>query len=85
MDENATHKGSVDNLLGGEASWTDREDKPFGQWYNGLNEYDGLKRMYTTYRDVTPTTPPTFIGVSTYDKTVPVVSSVKFYQALVRH
>ncbi len=83
MDEKATHQGSVDNLLGGEASWTGREDKTFTLWYNGLNEYDGLKRMYTTCHDVTPTTPPTFIGVSTYDHTVPVTSSVKFYQALV--
>jgi acetyl esterase/lipase len=85
MDEKATHQGSIDNLIGSEESWTKREDKNFGQWYNGLNEYDSLKRMYTTYRDVTPTTPPTFIGVSTYDKTVPVISSIKFYQALVRN
>ena len=85
MDEKATHQGSIDNLIGSEESWTKREDKNFGQWYNGMNEYDSLKRMYTTYRDVTPTTPPTFIGVSTYDKTVPVISSIKFYQALVRN
>ena len=85
MDEKATHQGSVDNLLGSEGSWTGREDKTFARWYNGLNEYDGLKRMYTTYHDVTPTTPPTFIGVSTYDNIVPAASSVKFYQALVRN
>lgn len=85
MDESATHQGSVDNLLGSKDFWKERENKPFGEWYDGLYEYEGLRKMYTTYRDVTPTTPPTFIGVSTYDETVPVTSSVKFYQALVRN
>ena len=85
MDESATHKGTVENLLGSEASWKERESKPFQEWYDGLSEYSDLRREYTTWRSVTPTTPPTFIGVSTYDKTVPVISSIKFYQALVRN
>lgn len=85
MDEEATNHGTVNNLLGHAKDWAERENRTFAQWYDGLSEYEGLKKRYTTYRNVTPTTPPTFIGVSAYDRTVPVTSSVKYYQALVRN
>lgn len=85
MDEEATHHGTVNNLLGHAKHWAEREGVTFAQWYDGQSEYEGLKKRYTTYRNVTPTTPPTFIGVSAYDRTVPVTSSVKYYQALVRN
>lgn len=85
MDESATHQGSIDNLLGSDAAWAERERKAFTEWYDDQSEYEALRRKYTTSRDVTPTTPPTFIGVSSYDDIVPVTSSVKFYQALVRN
>ena len=83
MDDKETHKGSVDELLGKDTDWAARESKTFSQWYDGLSEYEALKRKYTTYRDVTPTTPPTFLALSSTDDIVPVKSSVKFYQALV--
>lgn len=85
MDEKATHQGSVNGLLGNADDWAKRENKTFTEWYDDQSEYGSLKRKYTTYRDVTPTTPPTFIGVSSYDDIVPVTSSVKFYQSLVKN
>lgn len=85
MDEKDTHQGSVNCLLGYAEDWAKRDNKTFNEWYEGQSEYDGLRKKYTTWRDVTPATPPTFIGVSTYDDIVPVTSSVKFYQALVKN
>lgn len=85
MDDKATHQGSVDELLGKAENWAGREDKTFAEWYEGQSWYENLKKEYSTYRNVTPTTPPTFIGVSSFDDIVPVKSSVKFYQTLVRN
>ena len=85
MDDKETHKGSVDELLGKDEDWAAREGKPFVQWYDGQSEYEALRRKYTTYRDVTPTTPPTFLALSSTDNIVPVKSSIKYYQALVKN
>lgn len=85
MHKGITHQGTHDNLLGRDVIETNRNAYSFEQWYDNRMERSELEDMYSTHRDVTASTPPTFIGVSTDDKTVPVGNSVLFYKALVEH
>jgi acetyl esterase/lipase len=51
----------------------------------GKHPDPALVLAYSNERQVTPRTPPTFIVHAEDDKTVPVMNSLNFYEALVRH
>ncbi|MGV3539874.1 MAG: alpha/beta hydrolase [Rufibacter sp.] len=51
----------------------------------GQNPSPEQARLYSNHLQVTAQTPPTFLVHATDDKTVPVLNSVVFYQALVQH
>jgi acetyl esterase/lipase len=51
----------------------------------GKHPDSALVLAYSNERQVTPRTPPTFIVHAEDDKTVPVMNSLNFYEALVRH
>ena len=80
-----THMGTHDNLIGKTDAWGERDEYSFEQWYWGQLAHRDLEELYSSERNVTAWTPPTFIAVSTDDRTVPVINSVLFYQALVKH
>lgn len=84
VDLGHTHKGSHDCLIGHESKWLDKS-KPYSQYMADKAEYDSLQRRYCLQNDVTPKTPRTIIFYSSNDKTVPVESSLDYYQALVKN
>jgi acetyl esterase/lipase len=51
----------------------------------GKHPDPALVLAYSNERQVTPQTPPTFIAHAEDDKTVPVMNSLNFYEALVQH
>lgn len=57
-----------------------------GSWTNllGENPDPAVVRMLSAELQVTKDTPPTFLFATTDDKTVPVMNSVMFYEALVK-
>lgn len=73
---NITRMGTHDNLIGKSDAWENRDKYSFEQWYWGQVMYEDLEKMYSSERNVTSRTSPTFIGVSTDDKTIPVINSV---------
>lgn len=85
FDPAITHRGTHDNLIGRRDAWDDRDRYSFEQWYWGQVMYEDLEKMYSSERNVTSWTPPTFIAVSTDDETVPVANSVRLYKAMVEH
>lgn len=85
MKNGITHPNTHGNLLGSDASWMDRNKYSFDQWYERQKQHKDLEEKYSTYQDVTPDTPATFIALSTDDKTVTALNSTLFYQALVRN
>lgn len=86
MEDGITHGYSKSNLLGTNPRFrAERQRQDFDGWRERADEYDGLSLTYSSERNVTPDTPPTFIGVSTNDGVVPVKNSIRFYQALVRN
>lgn len=84
FSENVTHKGTKDNLIGEPPYMVDRDKLTFEEWYDYREQSKELVTKYSTYLNVTKDTPPTFIAVSTDDKTVPVENSLKFYSSLVQ-
>ena len=48
----------------------------------GKNHAPYLREKYSLNNNVTPTTPPTILLLSNNDKTVPPISSIRYYKAL---
>lgn len=85
MTDGITHKNTKQNLLGKQEAWSDRDGFSFTQWYYRRIEKKDLEDMYDTSNDITPSTPPTFLALSTDDKVVPAANSISFYRALVEN
>ena len=85
MTDGITHKNTKQNLLGKQEAWADRDGFSFTQWYYRRIEKKDLEDMYDTSNDITPSTPPTFLALSTDDKVVPAANSISFYRALVEN
>ena len=83
MKKGITHPRTHRDLLGSDESWMERDKYSFGKWYERQDKHRDLEERYSTYNDVTPYTPATFIALSTDDKTVTALNSTMFYQALV--
>lgn len=83
MEKGITHNRTCKDLLGTPESWHERDKYSFSQWCQRQSEYRDLIAKYSSQNNVTSSTPPTFISLSTDDKLVPVKNSVLFSQALV--
>lgn len=87
--EQDTHRGTHVNLIGREEEVATRDGKSLEQykkeWAEGTKRHKSLARKYSLYRQVTPSTPATFIALCTDDKTVPAINSVLMYERLIEN
>lgn len=87
--EQDTHRGTHVNLIGREEEVATRDGKSLEQYKKELKEgsarHKALARKYSLHRQVTPSTPTTFIALCTDDKTVPAINSVWMYESLIEN
>jgi acetyl esterase/lipase len=83
FSESVTNRGTKDNLIGDPPYMINRDAVSFDEWYDYREQNQALTTKYSTQLNVTSDTPPTFIAVSTDDKTVPVENSLRFFSSLV--
>lgn len=85
MKDGITHAHTKSDLLGTNESWMKRDGYTFEQWYARQKEHSDLECKYSTFNDVTPSTPPTFIALCTDDNKVSALNSMMFYQTLINN
>lgn len=87
--EQDTHRGTHVNLVGRGENDVVRDGKSLEQYRKELMEskerHERLARKYSLQRQVTPSTPPTFLALCTDDKTVPAINSVWMYEKLIEN
>ena len=87
--EQDTHRGTHVNLIGRGEDDVLRDGKSLEEYRKELKESKGrhemLMRKYSLQRQVTPSTPPTFLALCTDDKTVPAINSVWMYEKLIEN
>ena len=82
MDKVPSHGGSKNNLIGKDETWESTEGKSADKWLEDQALHDELIATYSLYRKVTEDTPPVFLAHCSDDRTVPVINSIVFYNAL---
>ena len=84
--EQDTHRGTRVNLIGKENEVAQRDGKSLDEYRRqlreGLKKNHDLARKYSLHRNVTTSTPETFIALCSDDKTVPAIDSILMYNAL---
>ena len=87
--EQDTHRGTHVNLVGRGENDVVRDGKSLEQYRKELMDskerHEKLARKYSLQRQVTPSTPPTFLALCTDDKTVPAINSVWMYEKLIEN
>lgn len=82
MDKVPSHGGSKNNLIGKDETWESTEGKSADKWLEDQALHEELIATYSLYRKVTEDTPPVFLAHCSDDRTVPVINSIVFYNAL---
>ena len=82
MDKVPSHGGSKNNLIGKDETWESTKGKSADKWLEDQALHDELIATYSLYRKVTEDTPPVFLAHCSDDRTVPVINSIVFYNAL---
>src|SRR5574344_127054 len=85
MKDGITHAHTKSDLLGTNESWMARDNYTFDDWLSRQKCHADLEYKYSTFNDVTPSTPPTFIALCTDDNKVSALNSMLFYQALINN
>ena len=87
--EQDTHRGTHVNLIGRGEGDVLRDGKSLEQYRKELMEsrdrHEKLARKYSLQRQVTASTPATFLALCTDDKTVPAINSVWMYESLIEN
>jgi len=83
LEDEYTHKGARNVLTGLDDAISNRDRYSFEEWNERQAWAESQVRKYSTYFNVTPQTPPTFLTASTDDGLVSISNTMKFYKALI--
>ncbi len=82
MEDGITHRGTKEALLGSQKLWDDKT-KSVQDWEADMAQYSSLVETYSTEKQITKNTPPTFLFHCGNDRVVPVENSLRFYRNMV--